>query len=292
MKKNFRQLLRYLYWYVTEPQQIPKTLRVVYVQATSWLKDRRGRAAYPHHSTAVQALYAKRTSDTIFIFGAGASLHDITAQEWRAIDQHNTVGWHLFSQQSFVHADIYIFRETHAQDIAGRLAEMRKHVHDAAQNPCFQDTLWAIQAGWKASNGNLMIGHGLLPTQTHILRFVNSRRGETALPTETFEEGLAHGAGTLTDAVNLAYHGGWKKIVLIGVDLYDTRYFTRGPWEDDPTWVAANPDNSVIHPTARHGIVDQMALWVPWLNHRGVEIYVYNPRSLMTQVMPIYPRPD
>jgi hypothetical protein len=288
--KRLRVFLNYLYWYPTHPGEAWKMLKAITLRTYSWGLDRMNQNHYPHHTSSIEALRARRTSDTIFIFGAGTSLSEVTPEEWAHIDTHNTLGWHLFTQQDFVHADIYIFRELHSQDFGGRVAEMRKHVEDTNRSPHFKNTLWAVQAGWTAINGNLLVGYKLLRPNTPILRFHNSRRGSDALPTETFEQGIVHGSGTLTDAVNLAYLGGWKKIVLIGVDLYDTKYFTRGPWDDDPQWVAANPDSNVLHPTTRHGIIDQLGAWVPWLNERGVEIRVYNPRSLMTQVMPVYER--
>ncbi len=34
-----------------------------------------------------------------------------------------------------------------------------------------------------------------------------------------------HRSGTLFDAISLAYYLGYKKIILLGVDLYDARYF-------------------------------------------------------------------
>ena len=48
---------------------------------------------------------------------------------------------------------------------------------------------------------------------------------EPGLPTRSFAQGVRHAPGTLSDVVNCAYLLGWKDIVLVGVDLYDSRYF-------------------------------------------------------------------
>lgn len=198
------------------------------------------------------------------------------------------MGWNLFAHQNYVHADLHILRETHATSILGRLAEMRAHIEDVRGNPRFDAVLWVIQGGWKGVNGNLLVGCRLLPSDTPILRYVNqAERGAHVMPSNSFIKGVTHGAGTLTDAVNLAYLGGWRRIVLIGVDLYDSRYFAKGAWEDDPAWRASS-DPAQTHRTAQFGIVNQMEAWQEWLTARGVGLYVQNPRSLLAQFLPIY----
>jgi len=97
---------------------------------------------------------------------------------------------------------------------------------------------------------------------------------------------LAH-AGITDVIINIAYLGGWKHIVLIGVDLYDNRYFLTPKGQDNEPWVgtvdATNPNSTVAS-----GIVQDVGRWVPWLKERGVSLTVYNPRSLMKAVMPIF----
>ncbi len=49
--------------------------------------------------------------------------------------------------------------------------------------------------------------------------------------------------GTLVDAVNVAYCLGWKEIVLVGIDLYDSRYYWLPP---DKTLTYDPVDNRVV----------------------------------------------
>jgi hypothetical protein len=284
-----RRLANWLYFYTVDPRRLWGGVRVIYRRGVAWWGDRRARRFYPGHNAQLKTLTARRRSDTIFVFGAGASLYDISPEEWAHIRQHNGIGWNLYAQQRFAPVDMLIIRETHHNDLPGRRAELREYVAEAFANPRLAgDTLWIIQAGWRAVAGNLLVGARWLPRSARILRYHNAARGPDQLPGERFAAGITHGAGTLTDAVNLAYVGGWQRIVLLGVDLYDMHYFTRAPWDDDPEWVAANPDRSAAHPTVSSGIVQQMGLWAEWLRARGVELYVQNPRSLMTEVMPVY----
>jgi len=286
--KWIRFLVNYTIWYLSSPQRAKDALILFYRQLYAWITNQQAMSFYPHHFNSVDTLKTRRTSDTVFVFGAGASLMDISDDEWAHVAKHNTIGWHLFGHQDFVRGDILIFRETHYQTINERKTEIRQYVADVNANPQLEQALWICQAGWFAVASNLLIGMRLLSKDTTILRYKNSRRGESQLPIEHFQDGVTHGAGTLTDAVNLAYQGGWKRIVLIGIDLYDTEYFKDAAWDTDPEWVANNQDRSVTHPTIFSGIIDQMALWVPWLQKRGIEIYVQNPRSLMADLMPVY----
>ena len=47
----------------------------------------------------------------------------------------------------------------------------------------------------------------------------------------SFNSGIVHGFGSVISVVNIAYLMGWKHIVLVGIDLYDHRYFYLPPNE-------------------------------------------------------------
>ena len=58
-----------------------------------------------------------------------------------------------------------------------------------------------------------------------ILRFKTKSRSVYENPSLNFENGLVHGPGTLIDSINIAILGGWKKIILVGVDLITDNIF-------------------------------------------------------------------
>ena len=103
----------------------------------------------------------------------------------------------------------------------------------------------------------------------------------------------------MADAVNCAYCLGWTNIVLVGVDLYDSRYFYLPPDQtvafDETTLKIGGAEYNPIrgqrfdeaHNTVRIGIIDVMASWRPWFEREGVRLSVYNPRSLLADVLPI-----
>ena len=63
--------------------------------------------------------------------------------------------------------------------------------------------------------------------ERHPALSTNRDEGTSAVTID--RDGLRHIAGTLSDAVNCAFCLGWRHIVLVGVDLYDSRYFYLPP---------------------------------------------------------------
>ena len=123
--------------------------------------------------------------------------------------------------------------------------------------------------------------------------------GKGYYPTTKMSDGLRHLSGTLNDAVNLAFCLGWEEIVLVGVDLYDTRYFWLDP---DKTFFTDYTTGKVSesltsdrgqrydgpHSTVQNGVVDEMANWANFLKERGVRLFTYNPKSLLSSKIPVH----
>ena len=169
-------------------------------------------------------------------------------------------------------------------------------------NPHCANTNFLVQGEFIAQFCNQLIGYRLLRPGTKIFRY-RTMRGD-GLPTAALREGVRHTVGTLSDAVNAAACMGWTDIVLVGVDLYDSRYFflpresTYGLDEATGTLVPADVNlrglgPGDVHNTARNGIVQTMGEWREVLaRERGISMSVYNPRSLLANVMPVYKPPS
>jgi len=243
-------------------------------------------------------LIASRRSDTVFVFGSGYSLNDITPEQWRAIERHDTFGFNMAVHERWVRMDYHLLRG----GVEGSPIKWRPYAEDfcatIAANPNFRRTIFLLQGEYYGQFGNQIVGHELLPAGSRIYRFRTAR--EDGLPTTSWRAGLRHVAGTLSDAVNAAVLIGWRNIVLAGVDLYDSRYFWLKPdevLEMDPETglLRAAPINvrghraDEAHNTARNGIVRTMGQWREHLAHeRGVHLSVVNPKSLLADVMPVY----
>lgn len=263
----------------------------------AWVRDKLNRRAY--RIVNESELRASRKSDKVFIFGSGYSLNDISPSEWRHFEEHDTLGFSGFIYQKWVRVDYHLIRgwtETRIGSFKWRPSTI-DFANVLNANPYFQNTILIMQGEYLAQFCNSLIGYRLLRLGRRIFRYTTNRAG--GLPTSNFKQGVTHNIGTLCDAVNFAYCLGWKEIILVGVDLYDSRYFWLGPDEtlglDGSSGILIPGPRNIrglaydqMHNTARKGIVEIMAQWSDKFKAENVHISVYNPNSLMVEVMPVY----
>lgn len=262
------------------------------------VRERLNRSAY--QVLDERQLASVRRSDTVFVFGSGSSLNDITSAQWQHIAGHDTFGFTAFIYQHWVRVDYHLIRGGVENVLMSRpFAEDFCRTLNA--NPKFADTCFILQGEYRAMFANQILGHRWLRQGARVYRYRTAPEG--GLPTSSLQEGVRHTGGTLGDAVNVAACLGWKHIVLVGVDLYDSRYFWLRPDETlefdsvtgllKPGTINARghrPDE--VHNTARNGVVEMMDQWRQHLEReRGICMSVFNPRSLLADVMPLYRLP-
>jgi hypothetical protein len=265
----------------------------------AWLRDRLWRHRYRNFSE--DELRAARSSDTVFVFGSGYSLNDITTDEWAYIAAHDTFGFNAFYNQRWIDVGFYLIR-------GGIYGESRWRPYaesvgvDLRASPHLDDAVFLLQGEYLGQLANQLVGYGFLPPGRRLFRYRTSRMSR--LPTRSFADGIQHDIGTLTDAVHCAYSIGWKHIVLVGVDLYDSRYF----WLDPDKTLAHDQETALLvpavvnnvrnirydetHNTAMNGVVQLMERWAKHFEQNNVRLSVWNPRSLLAQTLPIYERPS
>lgn len=282
-KALWRRTANQIYWMMREP----RVLSVRFACTWAYLREKLTTAPLLSEITETEFRESRR-SDRVFIFGSGTSLNTITPSEWAHIAEHDTFGFSLFVYQNFVRTDYHLLREMYI----GRELEKsfwlpysQEFIHFLETNPHFENTILIVQEGWHALTVNRMIAMGMFHKPRQILRFRVGARGTEALPTFSLKEGVVHGAGTLIDAINLAVIGGWKHIILTGVDLYDGHYF----WEKNHASAEDfGRDPTQAHNTVNNGILENIERWRDFLAGHGIKLWVYNPRSLLTRVLPVY----
>jgi hypothetical protein len=264
----------------------------------AWIRDRVRRRSYPLLSE--QQLRAARRSETVFVFGSGSSLNDISADEWAHFREHDVFGFNLFYHQQWVPVDFHLVR-------GGVYGEPRwrpyaeQTVADIRANPLYERTIFLLQDDYFGQFANQLVGYGLLPHGGGLFRYRTA--AGWGPPGRSFADGIRHIGGTLTDAVNCAYCLGWRRIVLVGVDLYDSRYFFLPPdrtLTQDPErpWLIVPDERALrgqrydeLHNTVQSGVVELLGEWSAQLEREDVRLEVYNPRSLLADVMPVYRAP-
>lgn len=246
-----------------------------------------------------EELLKTKASETVFIFGSGYSLNEISEKEWESIGQHNTLGLSGFIYQKWVRTDYHLIRgwvETFA-GLHGWRKFTREYADSLEGNDLFKDAILIMQGDYTAQFCNQLLGYRYIKPGRKIYRFKSVRRA--GLPTTSLQHGLRHAMGTICDAVNFAFCMGWKEIVLAGVDLYDNRYFWTPPDktlnfdEEKKEFILADKNVRGLgydqkHSTAHSGIIELMKEWGDFFKAYGVRMSVYNPRSLLREVLPLY----
>jgi hypothetical protein len=266
--------------------RVPAFLRGLPVRMQPWLRFLVAKRAY--RLLTEEELRTTRRSDTVFVFGSGASLNEITPIEWRRFEEHDTLGFNWFVHQRFVRCDYHLIRGIPDDDLDRSVwrSQLAEYFDLLRSNPYFTDTVFLVQSGFRAINGNRAIGYRYLSTTNDVFLWrTNTARD---LPSESFAAGLVHRHSTLEECVNLAYLTGWRRIVLVGVDLYDRRYFWLPPDEARSVDERRGASATATHDRATSGMVEAMKAWGDWLGRRGVELSVYNPRSLLAARLPVY----
>lgn len=266
-------------------------MRMLRVEPGAWLADRVSRSRY--QTLDENQLRASLTSPTCFVFGSGSSLDDITAQEWEAIARHHTIGFNYFIRARLVRVDFHVVGEMASSDDLDP-AVWRPVVAEYAEsiegNPFYAHTILGLQEGLRALQSNRLVSSGAIPPGRKVFRFRRLARGVLRPPASSLSEGLVHGAGTLVDCINLAVILGFREIVLAGIDLYDRRVFSRVEAGLDalPGW--RSPSAADLPHLTAEAMVHYIGYWAPLLAARGVTLSVYNPRSLLTRVIPVKAR--
>jgi hypothetical protein len=233
-------------------------------------------------------LHARRRSETVFVFGSGTSLNDLTPAEWARIAEHDTLGFNWWVHERFVRTDYHMVRGIADDDRDPSVwrPQFEEYFRLIGDNPLFAETVLLVHSGFRAITGNRAIGLGLLPRRNPVFLWRTSIT--VGPPSRSFTEGLTHGQSTIQEAINFAFLLGWSRIVLAGVDLYDRRYFWLPPDETRALDRARGATASDTHVQATMGLVRTLLEWREWLQAEGVGLEVLNPRSLLADVMPVH----
>ena len=241
-----------------------------------------------------------RRSSRVYIFGSGYSLNDITRNEWDEIEKHDTLGFNTFVRQHWIRVDFHLVRGWRE---GANINLNPSHILELAQlinnSSFYSETILLLQNEHFAHTSRLLLAEKMLTKGSQISFYHTANYAP--LPTSSISHGLRHLSGTLTDAINFAFCMGWREIVLVGVDLYDTRYF----WLDPEKTISIDYNTGDMHEsltsdrgqrydephsTVSSGVLSEVAQWAEFMKSYGVELSVYNPNSLLAKKIPLHNR--
>ena len=289
IKKYLRPIVRYLIYLIPRVNSkiLYYTSRMLRLKSEANVTDR-------------EDIKKGRRKDTIFIMGSGYSVNDITKEEWQHIvDVGDTLSFNYFFRGKFVPITYHISGEILDAPNYGSVLMNSKHregiksyYNKIFSNPCYKDTTYFLRYKMDFTKAPVPIAMWALfflkafkNKQVCLYRIV-AQKDAILEPSDNIHA-IVHWNATLSDAINISYILGYKEIVLVGVDLYDRRYFWLKENETHECDLTRGKRYSDIHATADN-VLRGMAVWNKYLIKKDVRLYIYNPRSLLNKVLPVY----
>ncbi|MFT4304531.1 MAG: hypothetical protein ACMXX8_00420 [Candidatus Woesearchaeota archaeon] len=228
-----------------------------------------------------------KKSDTIFIFGSGYSINDISKNEFKKICEHNTLSFNWFHNKEIIPIDYYIVREI-VDDFnlnsKYSISRINKYFSNLKKNNLINSFLFV---NINTDTFPYIIKNKFLKKRKFKL-YENQFRPPYLTPKIKNNNKIFHGGATLNDAIHLAYQLNFKNIILVGVDLYDRRYFWLNENEiRKDTDLIRGAKYSDIHNTTNI-IIKTIKEIKKQLKKEKVNLYVYNEKSLLNKILPVY----
>lgn len=272
-----------------------------------WIKARFALRKY-YDVITVETLRERVTSDTVFIFGSGPSIADVTEEQWKEIEKHNTLGVGAWALQDFVRTDFYIMREIGCRSnfLIWELID-KEACHELfgamKRNRHFKNSIYVVYDCITHAPTNYILEKRLIPEGAKVFPFTNPLPYKYR-PPSTDAHYLTHFGTTVSDGINLAMILGWKNIVLMGVDGYDGKNFWNiqdTPHASVESIIQGYSEIRVDTEKADRGLhhtISNLAYllgrWRPKLDELGINVWVYSPKSVLAErgTVPVYQWPQ
>lgn len=281
--KIFMRLDKFMRWlrsFTCDRYQLSETATLYYISKI--LKLNSG-------AVVLESKDIRRAKDTVFVMGSGYSIAGISEQEWSHFRETGDIlGFNWFFRGEFIPVTYHVVREMGGfRTVLANKRMFKSYTTELFNNPCYRNTTYFVQCDKKAQATLWCVFFLKMFKNKKVCFYKNLPDGAGIYEPSDDITAIPHCGVSLFDVINVSYILGYKKIVLVGVDLYDRRYFwlrqdeTR---EGEPKRGASYSD---IHSTLSR-VLKGMPVWREYLSKRGVEIYLYNPRSLLTGILSVY----
>lgn len=252
-----------------------------------------------------------KTSDTIFVFGTGASINSYPEDWWRSVREHDSIGMNFFLLHEHVptyhvmeglNGDrrfLLEHRYVRRQDYLGVPLILKSQLSNLSSKRI------AVRVNDLAAIDRVVQSHtylsvDVLAAGTTVEEMAASYRlfGKLGLwsPKERFLM-LNKRRGSVALVLNFALRAGYKKVVLCGIDLNHTEYFydsrradleaagMRVPPNDESGGVHSTND-PVNHPVTIHEVI--LAIGRLFLEPAGVQLFVGSDSSALYPDVPMF----
>ena len=285
-----------VWWFINLPFRT--AIRVLRFSFTAWLNAYLRRNLYPKMSKV--DLLSVKASKRVFVFGSGYSLNDVSDEEWRNINKYDSIGFNGSYHLQKVNFTFLIHRAGY-ETVDGLFeweSFAKQTLSEINQNSYLNGTVFLFPTGLTQSYVNNIVGSRFWDPAKPIFHYYTDRFSKN--PHRDIGFGLVQAQGTLCTAISFAVSMGYEEIVLIGVDLYDNRYF----WIQDGktvNWCSVQKKEIAsdvnardlcatdLHNTVNNGVIQTIEKWDRYFSSiGGPKVTVYNEKSLLAKSIKVF----
>ncbi|MHA1469625.1 MAG: hypothetical protein ACTSSP_03565 [Candidatus Asgardarchaeia archaeon] len=232
-----------------------------------------------------------KKSKTIIIYGCGSSINKLKEHEFERLSCYDSCSfnWFCFSD---IPTTYYLVREQ---------ANIKKRVHGeenidnfySIMNCSYKDSCLILhdlsEHSPHAYDYSLKDNREKFKSQYIVVKDKKLRGNNPGVglwrKKSIFERGIYHGKNTLTNALHFAVWMRYKKIIFVGFDLYDSRYFWLDDNETRYSVKEKNKDMNSQHQTAKDivNLIREVKK-----NRFKLRMYVYNKKSLLANYLGVW----
>lgn len=233
---------------------------------------------------------------TLFIFGSGSSLKNISDRQFNLMNEKgHTLGFNAVVDLEKINWDYFIIREFEQKifyfskftlESIFNFSLLKHFTKKIRLSNFFSNTKFFICSDQKCGQSLLWL---FIYGRYFRNKFFYTNKYNRNLnwpPSETFKN-IPHANATLNDAINIGYLLGYDEIVLVGVDLYDSRYFYLDDNETRDFDIKKNRNHLMKHNTT-DSIINTLKYWKTFLDSKKKNIKVFNPKSLAADFLEVY----
>jgi hypothetical protein len=245
-----------------------------------------------------------KKSDTVFVLGSGATINDLSKEDWEIIKKHDSISFNLFIVHNFIAT--YHFQEAPIKgsfrdkeislltQIMNDRSELYKNVPFIFRYRRFKEYGLSKSDFPESLQSNIHVILTLMANsfQISVVRFwmklfkfmykigINRK----------FWSSIIYHAGSASYVTGFAHYAGYKKIVLLGIELNNQDYFWDTSKEENPYFEECKSlrkflrDNFTVHMTADREAQKN------WNNNIPVDefLYLYNDTFLKPDDVKLY----
>jgi len=227
-------------------------------------------------------------SNTLFIFGSGYSINNITSQQWVKIKYSGQImSFNEFWHGDFIDVDFHVMREIGYSSFLHKdcYKNIRKYLESIYCNARFSNAKYLVLFDKKSPGTSFAFLKNLLKEPFAFYSNITNRMA--CKPISSSNRDIPHCQTTLFDCINLGYSMGFKKIILFGVDLSDRRYFWLAKDQAREIDIKRGSTSKDVHNTAKP-VLTNIVFWRNFLQSNGVSLFNGNPNSMLAEELPLF----